>query len=249
MKGLLDAVIVPTVRPGLDCAARIAAGLDASLLYVRDKALAEARNTGLAAARAAGWQRVMFLDDDIDVSPAAVATAARALAGAQVAAFRATDFPDNSVIRHAARAGGMPAAVHPAGCAMLVNLAAVSPARSFPAIYNEDWLYMHGLAVAPAGECRQVPYQPFTPGRAAREELGDLIAEAVAGQRASTSTAFWETAIARRRELLARIAALPLPAAAAASVAEARQALSGITAATAAAFTTAWQEGLRGKVR
>lgn len=56
------------------------------------------------------------------------------------------------------------------------------PLGFFPDIYNEDWFFFSAEASAreltSAGEARQRQYDPFAdPGRARREEFGDLLAE------------------------------------------------------------------------
>ncbi len=241
----LDAIIVPTIRsPHNDPthhATILADTLRASLLSIRDKTIADARNQGLTAARALGWRRIMFLDDDIGIRPLQVLNAAGMLPDCQIAAFRPVDFPDNSVVRHAARAAGMPTAVHPSGSAMLVNMRAVPAERRFINVYNEDWLFMHGLDVRDAGEVTQRAYDPFTPGRAAREEWGDLIAEATLGIEISAEAEFWEQAI-RQRETFLRDVSRRLEAGtpAAASVREAQRALEGITPADVIQFLAEW---------
>jgi hypothetical protein len=128
---------------------------------------------------------------------------------------------------------------------MLIDLAKIPLCRRFMNIYNEDWLFMHGLKVADAGEVKQLPYDPFIPGRAAREELGDLIAEAVRGKPMTTSLTFWEDAIRERELLLDSLS--HLAGAAGASVREAKEELRGLTAEQAARQVSMWDmlSGLR----
>ena len=87
----------------------------------------------------------------------------------------------------------------------------------FPAVYNEDWLFLyHWLArdaVLDAGEVRQIPYDPFAdPERAAREEFGDILGEGlfqpctIAGQRGRRpGAAYWAAFQDRRHMLIDRI--------------------------------------------
>jgi hypothetical protein len=233
---MIDAIITPTARSPHNYPTHFATSLADTLrvtyMSIRDESIADARNDGLTAARALGYRQVMFLDDDIRVSPQQIQRAATLLDTAQIAAFRAVDFPDNSVVRHAARLAGMPTEVHPTGAAMLVDLTKISSGRMFMDIYNEDWLFMHGLAVADAGEAEQLPYDPFIPGRAAREELGDLIAEAVKGKPMTTSLVFWEDAIRERELFLDSLSCLTGPAGV--SVGEAMEELRTLTAEKAA---------------
>lgn len=232
----VDAVIVPTARyNSTDYAAALAEELRADLFVIRDRKIADARNKGLLAAKACGWTRIMFLDDDIRMSADQVADAAKACS--QVAAFRVTDFPDNSVVRHAERLTGVNVPVYPSGGAMLLNMRTVPEERLFPEIYNEDWLFMHGLDVAVCGEVRQLPYDPFVPGRAAREEFGDVIAEAVRDREISDDPGFWAAKIAERDVFLR---GLNVSGAAGLSVAEARQALTAVNADKVICFLRSW---------
>jgi hypothetical protein len=238
---VLDAIIVPTARAAAtEFAGSLADDLGASLLIIRGESIAGGRNSGLDTARALGWRNVMFLDDDIRVLPSQVTEAVSLLRNRQAAAFRSVDFPDNSVVRHAARAAGAQTPVLPGGGAMLVRMSALPARLRFIDVYNEDWLFMHDLDVADAGEVLQLPYNPFTPGRAAREEFGDLIAEAVRDREVSCEESFWEAAIAERRRLLDGLGRL-LNGAAAASVAEAGDALSEVTPRRAASFCAWWR--------
>jgi hypothetical protein len=246
---MIDAIITPTARSPHSYPTHLATSLADTLrvtfMSVRDKAVTDARNDGLAAARALGWRRIMFLDDDIEITSQQILGADGLLDDSQIVAFRAVDFPDNSVIRHAARLAGQPTEVHPSGGAMLIDLAKIPLCRRFMNIYNEDWLFMHGLKVADAGEVKQLPYDPFIPGRAAREELGDLIAEAVRGKPMTTSLTFWEDAIRERELLLDSLS--HLAGAAGASVREAKEELRGLTAEQAARQVSMWDmlSGLR----
>lgn len=236
----LDAIIVPSVRRYYSAthASAMCELLTADLLMVRGRTIADARNQGLRAARACGWHRVMFMDDDIRVSEDSILAAARATRDAQVAAFAVRHFPDNSVVRHAQRLTGADVPVYPSGGAMVVNLQALPAGRQFPEIYNEDWFFMHGLDVAPAGDAQQLPYDPFVPGRAGREEFGDLVAEAIRGREVTSDPEFWAGAIRQRRALLG---SLSVPGAAALSVAEAKRALSRVTVRAVATFIRSWQ--------
>lgn len=65
------------------------------------------RNLGLVIARMRGWERLMFLDDDIqDVSNTHVAALAAALDNHNVSVLIPDKYPDNSVACHANRLGG-----------------------------------------------------------------------------------------------------------------------------------------------
>jgi len=238
----LDAIIVPTAGnrgyyPAHN-ATTLSDLLRAHTVVLRDKTIAEARNAGLRIARSLGWDRIMFLDDDIWIHEQQIAAAAGTLRDVQVVAFAAGEFPDNSVVRHAERAAGMPVSVHPSGSAMLVRVRKVPEGRLFPEIYNEDWFFMHGLEAVNGGSVEQKGYDPFVPGRAAREEFGDLVAEAIAGRPVTYDTEFWEQVIRDRGALLDRI---DVSGAAARSLQEARSALGVITPGGVRRWLTAWQ--------
>jgi len=170
------------------------------------------RNVGLALARASGWKRVLFLDDDIVVDdPQQLALAAGLLDRYRAVGLANTGYEDNSVVCHAFRAIGGDQQTFIGGGAMMVDTASTS--SFFPNIYNEDWFFLLGdglpFRVARAGVMRQRPYDPFAnPARAAEEELGDTLAEGLFwildfGQRpASAGDGFWGDALYRRRQFI-----------------------------------------------
>jgi hypothetical protein len=149
------------------------------------------RNLALALARMAGWQRILFLDDDIrDIEPDDVRTAAALLDSHPVVALENAGFPDNSVVCHALRRVQTPLGITQdsfiGGGAMLVAAHRVD--SFFPDIYNEDWFFLLGLLerqdgakrIATVGKVAQLPYDPFLdPFRARIEELGDCLGEGV----------------------------------------------------------------------
>jgi hypothetical protein len=64
------------------------------------------RNLGLIVANVAGWRRVIFLDDDIHVPDHRhLANAASLLGRYAAVGLQIGEFPDNSVVCHAHRAG------------------------------------------------------------------------------------------------------------------------------------------------
>ena len=139
------------------------------------------RNLGLVLARVAGWQRVLFLDDDIyAVDPSHARAAVGLLDQFDVVGMHNQGYPDNSVVCHAGRILGERQAEFIGAGAMAVN-----PTRTrsfFPDIYNEDWFFILGNGlpsnIAITGQMKQKRYAPFAvPDRARREELGDCLAE------------------------------------------------------------------------
>lgn len=139
------------------------------------------RNLGLLLARLRGWQKVVFVDDDITLSRSDVTRIVHQLESHQFAGMMCRDFPDNSVVCHARRLAGFYQDVFVTGAVLGVNTSDV-PLPFFPDVYNEDWFFFGEAAarhrLIKAGEARQAAYQPFAePARAGHEEFGDLLAE------------------------------------------------------------------------
>jgi hypothetical protein len=139
------------------------------------------RNLGLLLSHLMGWRRVVFLDDDITVPRAEDLRVAAGLTDTHAAVgLNVTGYPDNSVVCHAYREAGGPQKTFIGGGALAVG--ARSMTSFFPNIYNEDWFFLLGdeglRRSAVAGQVCQAPYDPFASRqRAAKEELGDLLAE------------------------------------------------------------------------
>ncbi len=189
------------------------------------------RNIGLVLARMLGWQRVLFLDDDIrNVSAAALAgtvsllgTAGRRGVAYRTAGMTINGFPDNSVVCHARRCVGEDQDVFVTGSVLAVDCGA--PFGFFPDIYNEDWLFFYQDAaedrLARTGfQAEQLPYDPFAyPQRAAAQEFGDVIAEglyALLHSKLGVGSAdheYWRMFLADRNrvldEILRRLPSLP----------------------------------------
>ena len=148
----------------------------------RSSDLSVKRNIGVRLGRMRGWNKILFVDDDImQFRPTQIERMASVLDRHPVASMISRDFPDNSVVCHARRLAGLDQDVFVSGAVLGVNLQ--NPALSFfPDIYNEDWFFFARHAAArylpKIGEVRQAEYLPFyDPGRAEREEFGDLLAE------------------------------------------------------------------------
>ncbi len=163
-----------------------------------------------------GWERIVFLDDDIKVrEPGDLRQAAGLLDTYSAVGLSIVGFPDNSVVCHAYRAVGGTQQSFIGGGALVVGLAR---SRSFfPDIYNEDWFYLldaeKGLqAIGTSGEAAQRPYDPFhDPERARREELGDVLAEGTfwlldQGRTvADADWGHWAEFLERRRKFIAYV--------------------------------------------
>jgi glycosyltransferase involved in cell wall biosynthesis len=156
-----------------------------STVYDRQTDLSAKRNLGLLLADVIGWERVVFLDDDITVErPDDLRDAAGLLRLNHGAVGLANDgYHDNSVVCHAYRDAGGRQQSFIGGGALAVG---VESYRSFfPNIYSEDWFFLIGdndslRRTAVTGKAFQSPYDPFSDIRRARaEEFGDSLAEGV----------------------------------------------------------------------
>ncbi|MEU8251584.1 GNAT family N-acetyltransferase [Nonomuraea sp. NPDC048916] len=173
------------------------------------------RNLGLMLAKLAGWERVVFLDDDIVVpDPEDLLRAAGLLDTYDRVALSVKWFHDNSVICHSNRDTGEEQATFVGAGAMAV--AANRAPAFFPAVYNEDWLDLLGdtrlRPTAVVGTVVQRPYDPYlSPDRARTEEFGDILAEGLyalldAGEAwTGADRDFWGHHIDRRRRLIGDI--------------------------------------------
>ncbi|SDT01270.1 hypothetical protein [Actinoplanes derwentensis] len=170
------------------------------------------RNLGTVFARGSGWQRVLFLDDDIHIDdPAHLHRVAPLVDDYRAVGLANHGFADNSVVCHANRAVDGPQSTFIGGGAMIVD---TFRTRSFfPNIYNEDWFFLLGDGVpfraARSGTMHQRPYDPFAnPARAVAEELGDTLAEGLfwlldGGQQpANPGSTYWGDALYRRRHFI-----------------------------------------------
>jgi hypothetical protein len=199
--------------------------------------VAEKRNLALLVAAAHRWRSVVFLDDDLrplgdgrrspregspfgltDIDLAVREINADSL---DVVGWVVTDFPDNSVVCHARSLVGDAQRQFVGGGSLAVRVSRSIP--FFPRIYNEDWLFlyplMHGQPARPwrvanGGDVGQAPYDPFEPARAAREEMGDLMAEGLFGVLGSGDLEgviwyqeYWEQVILGRRRMIADLLA------------------------------------------
>jgi hypothetical protein len=194
--------------------------------FERSTDLAPKRNLGLLLARLMNWRRIVFLDDDIEVSGAGeVRRAASLLDVFDVVGMRIGGFPDNSVVCHAHRAAGGAQDSFIGGGALAVQTAR-NPSF-FPNVYNEDWFYLLDdkslRMLAVTGEVRQRPYNPYDrPVRARDQEFGDVLAEGVywllddgesRDWQAAADAAYWLEFLGRRRvfigDVLHRVRRLP----------------------------------------
>jgi hypothetical protein len=176
------------------------------------------RNLGLLLAKLIGWNKIVFLDDDISVpKPADLRDAAGLTSYYAGVGLQIDGMPDNSVVCHAYREAGGPQDMFIGGGALAV--AADSTTSFFPNIYNEDWFFLlddDGLqSTALTGRAVQKHYDPFaSEDRARREEFGDTLAEGLfwlldhGKPIQDADHAFWDRYIGIRREFIDEVAAL-----------------------------------------
>ncbi|MDS0136332.1 MULTISPECIES: hypothetical protein [unclassified Amycolatopsis] len=218
------------------------------------------RNLGLLIAVLAGWKRILFLDDDIELpNPADLGVAAGLLDEYPVVGLANEGMPDNSVVCHAIRDAGQKQDTFIGGGALAVGEAAFS--SFFPNIYNEDWFFlMDGMKLRPSattGTAIQKPYDPYRDARRARgEELGDTLAEGVFGLfdshlgLAQATKAYWRDFLADRRRIIRDtiklVQASPIAAAQQARMVDALKAAVGrselITPDLCVRYLRAWQQ-------
>jgi hypothetical protein len=186
----------------------------------RGSDLSAKRNIGLLLARLHGWNKVVFVDDDITSLQAVnIARLAGQLDDHQVAGMLVRDHPDNSVVCHARRLAGLWQDIFVTGAVLGVHCSDL-PLSFFPDIYNEDWFFFAEEAakrkLPRVGNAKQAPYDPFnSPARARREEFGDLLAEGLYAlmdeehpsvpfddQVKAATAAYWSRFIEARREVI-----------------------------------------------
>ncbi|MEV6491425.1 hypothetical protein AB0M20_22845 [Actinoplanes sp. NPDC051633] len=183
--------------------------------FARDSDTAVKRNVGLALTRMLQWDRVLFLDDDIEgVQPDQTRRAAGLLDDFEIVGLMNNGFPDNSVVCHANRDTGAYQSTFIGAGAMLFR---GSRSQSlFPDIYNEDWFFvLDDDTISPCavdGQFAQRPFDPYkNPGRAGSEEFGDCLAEGIYALLDSGRSIheadrhFWEEFLTARRDLIGAI--------------------------------------------
>lgn len=181
--------------------------------YTRDTSVK--RNIGLLLAAAVGWERMLFLDDDITVPETTdLGRAAALLDQHDAVGLQIHEFPDNSVVCHANRDSQEPQGTFIGTGALMVGRSSVT--SFFPRVYNEDWFFLldpDGLrSAARIGSARQEDYDPYQdPERARLEEFGDTLAEGLFllldnhyGIHDATED-YWAAALTRRRGFIEEI--------------------------------------------
>ncbi|MEU7478116.1 hypothetical protein AB0A63_19180 [Lentzea sp. NPDC042327] len=170
------------------------------------------RNLGLVIAQVAGWERIVFLDDDIEVpDPADLRRAAALTDNYAAAGLSIGGYPDNSVVCRAYREAEGAQEAFVGGGALAVHTK--SRSSFFPDIYNEDWFFLLGdkklRPTAVIGAAFQTASDPFEFDERARlEEFGDVLAEGLFwlldDKRSLTDadTAYWSRYLLKRSNFI-----------------------------------------------
>ena len=182
--------------------------------FARPSDLSTKRNLGLMLSHLLGWNRILFLDDDLTgLEPERHLGCERAAEQQQRGrpASRRLPLTTPSSVTPTGR---------PAAGSDPSSAAAHSPSRwigcnsFFPDIYNDDWFFLLDgdkrlQPTAVTGRVYQYPYDPFrNPNRARDEEFGDVLAEGVfwlLDQDLSLTDAdrgHWERFLVTRREFI-----------------------------------------------
>ena len=185
-------------------------------VFARRTDLSTKRNLALMLSRLIGWDRILFLDDDItQLDPDDMRRASGLLSEKNAVGLHVTGFPDHSVVCHAYRQAGGEQEAFIGGGAMAVAVGRGS--AFFPDIYNDDWFFLldenGGLQpVTVTGKVRQFPYDPFrTEERARAEELGDVLAEGIyylldqGRSLAEADEEYWASYIDKRRKFIRQV--------------------------------------------
>lgn len=188
----------------------------AGTIFEQRSDLSTKRNLALVLSRMFGWERVVFLDDDIRVPyPDHLSKAVGLLDIHAAVGLGIGGFPDNSVVCHAFREAGGKQETFIGGGALAVEV--TRNHSFFPKIYNDDWFYVmdagNGLqSVTTAGQVLQYPYDPYrTTDRARAEEFGDVLAEGtfwLLDQGKSVSDgglAHWRDFLEKRRRFIGQV--------------------------------------------
>jgi hypothetical protein len=215
----IDTIAIDVTKPGND-ALRPPQTETSRILrntkFARAEDTSTKRNIGLILSRMLGWQRVLFLDDDIQVgNPDDVRAAANLLDSYDTVGLALGGFPDHSVVCHAYREAGGRHQSFVGGGALAVEVARCS--SFFPDVYNEDWLFLldeeKGMPpLGVTGLALQRPYDPFrTPDRARSEQFGDVLAGGIfwlldrGYTFADANALHWAEFLVRRREFIEHI--------------------------------------------
>ncbi|MDQ3761800.1 MAG: hypothetical protein M3460_08895 [Actinomycetota bacterium] len=204
-----------TRRSGVRCEVGAYPALDGPSFPTPHPDLAAKRNFGMVTARREGYDATIFIDDDIDIGPEDLRLMVTALNTHDIVGRRSVGLADHSVLYRVLSRAGLVKPFISGSC--MATRAEYS--GKFPNIYNEDWFFMWPAlghrGVGRLGDVRQVKLEAESGnqlGRAATEELGDVLAEgflrtlheaARVGQRGPAEASlgaeeYWADALSRR---------------------------------------------------
>ena len=174
------------------------------------------RSFAITHAVAHGYEKMLFIDDDIRPESASeLAIGATCLEQWTIAGCFVDEFIDTSVFGHLKRVAGEE--VHPFLSGSFLFVKPANTVGFFPCIYNEDWLFMLpqvlNASICSFGSVAQIPFDPFNDvKRPGFQEFGDIVAEGLYSLAASNAydcrfdLQFWRRAILERQELFGELA-------------------------------------------
>jgi hypothetical protein len=204
------------------------------------------------------FRRILLLDDDIELTLQQLWAGATALKCYSIAGFFVTDFPDTSILGHVELAIGDEISTFLSGsCLFLRTDTDLGP---FPAVYNEDWIFMAPAIAdrraASLGSVSQEPVDPFAdPSLAGIQEPGEILADGLfallaAGRYAERfEPAVWAHLLSLRSSHLEILAGRARKAEHRLAVQSAVAAAATITGTDCATFMNDWEGDRRHWVR
>ena len=141
------------------------------------------RNFALWHAARNRFRHILLLDDDIrGLAPEFLCRAGEALTSHSIVGGFVTQFPDTSVVGHIERTVGVDVYPFMSGSCLFIDVNSVT--GMFPAIYNEDWVFMapeiERRRVCSIGCVHQAAADPFdNASLASFQEPGELIADSI----------------------------------------------------------------------
>lgn len=161
---------------------QVGSGDNPSQIFTKSYNLPAKRNFALRHAQENNFNRIMLLDDDIEVADEAFLNALDLLDDSRpIVGFYVLDYPDVSTIDHIRRMClRKPSPVSVGGNCILLQLPRVS--GFFPYIYNEDWHFLYAanfeVKKIAAGTATQLTHEPWrVSNRVEFEQFGDVIAK------------------------------------------------------------------------
>lgn len=158
------------------------------------------RNFALLHARRSGHDRILIMDDDIEMDLEVLKRSSGGLRKFSVVSFPSVDFPDKSSVGYIARLLGKDEDIFISGAALLVDVKRTF--AFFPNVYNEDWLFFRQVGwahIAFGGHLNQRLYNPINKVRAKFQAFGDVVAEGLVSLDLATpksadvySTSWWQ---------------------------------------------------------